>query len=43
MKKLNNVLVLKKIILFTSTLMIERHYSHLIARLLSATLAGGRW
>ena len=27
----------------TSTLMIERHYSHLIARLRSATLAGGRW
>ena len=27
----------------TSTLMIERHYSHLIDRMRSATLAGGRW
>ena len=27
----------------TSTLMIERHYSHLIARTRSAILAGGRW
>jgi integrase len=27
----------------TSTLMIERHYSHLIARMRSASLAGGRW
>jgi integrase len=27
----------------TRTLMIERHYSHLITRMRSATLAGGRW